>query len=520
MGTKVLAEEAICFTGGALTPEQMSGVSMPGYPFFGLSAGDNPWPAPYFTGLAYGQGGYDRVTQLKNTYIDVEQTVTRERLLAANQIRVLQECLARERASFMAFETKTKQEGSVTATKEAAAAALQKQLETKIQEQKDGLEKIHGEKMGVEDNLLRVQGLLDNEKKLHDTCKHDLDQERLNHAHNKKSLEGELAQEKAHLEEMRCDNDNLRKDKEVERAAGIERESQLKVGLGDVAEQARREADDALNKLKLLEIEKAEKERVMKKEIDDTTAARIESDAKACSARDLFEGEIEVLKFQVEGEQAKVKGLKAIAGESEAGHEKKCRMIEDALGAERNKSFEVKTKLDGEKSQFGRDLIRFQELLATERARTAELEDKIDHDRMKHGHELESSRQDLTLEKKKALNAENRDSKDLALAIKEQHNLNLLFEKEKNKKSDLERMMDIERKNFDKIKIELNERMESHRNRNTDVEDELRREIATLQRLIQTLKEQVQFEKTRREVHDVNFASKTSTVKLERQMGK
>jgi hypothetical protein len=27
-------------------------------------------------------------------------------------------------------------------------------------------------------------------------------------------------------------------------------------------------------------------------------------------------GEIEVLKFQVEGEQAKVKGLKAIAGES------------------------------------------------------------------------------------------------------------------------------------------------------------------------------------------------------------
>jgi hypothetical protein len=29
----------------------------------------------------------------------------------------------------------------------------------------------------------------------------------------------------------------------------------------------------------------------MKKEIDDTTAARIESDAKACSARDLFEGE-------------------------------------------------------------------------------------------------------------------------------------------------------------------------------------------------------------------------------------
>merc|ERR1719285_371784 len=48
-------------------------------------------------------------------------------------------------------------------------------------------------------------------------------------------------------------------------------------------------------------------------------------------------------------------------------------------------------------------------------------------------------------------------------------------------------------------------------NRNTDIEDELRREIAPLQKLIETLREQVTFERKRREVHDVNIASKTTT---------
>merc|ERR1711915_754108 len=68
-----------------------------------------------------------------------------------------------------------------------------------------------------------------------------------------------------------------------------------------------------------------------------------------------------------------------------------------------------------------------------------------------------------------------------------------------------------DRKNFDKLKLDFEARIDTFRNRNTDIEDELRREIATLQKLIETLREQVTFERKRREVHDVNIASKTTT---------
>merc|ERR1712033_142096 len=94
---------------------------------------------------------------------------------------------------------------------------------------------------------------------------------------------------------------------------------------------------------------------------------------------------------------------------------------------------------------------------------------------------------------------------------KEKHDLTLLLEKEKNKRLDGEKKLENDRKNFDKLKLDFEARIDSFRNRNTDIEDELRREIATLQKLIETLREQVTFERKRREVHDVNVASKTTT---------
>merc|ERR1712115_515450 len=118
---------------------------------------------------------------------------------------------------------------------------------------------------------------------------------------------------------------------------------------------------------------------------------------------------------------------------------------------------------------------------------------------------------DLDLEKKKLLNATNRDQKDLTLMAKEKHELTLALEKERNKRLDGEKKLENDRKNFDKLKLDFEARIDSFRNRNTDIEDELRREIATLQKLIETLREQVSFERKRREVHDINIASKTTT---------
>ena len=69
--------------------------------------------------------------------------------------------------------------------------------------------------------------------------------------------------------------------------------------------------------------------------------------------------------------------------------------------------------------------------------------------------------------------------------------LPLSREQEKNKRLESEKMLDVDRKNFDKLKLDFEARIDTFRNRNTDIEDELRREIATLQKLIETLREQV-----------------------------
>merc|ERR1712126_47482 len=113
------------------------------------------------------------------------------------------------------------------------------------------------------------------------------------------------------------------------------------------------------------------------------------------------------------------------------------------------------------------------------------------------------------LEKKKLLNATNRDQKDL-----------VAMAKERNKRLETEKQLDTDRKNFDKLKLDFEARIDTFRNRNTDIEDELRREIATLQKLIETLREQVTFERKRREVHDVNTASKATTALVSGQLAK
>merc|ERR1712193_391432 len=160
--------------------------------------------------------------------------------------------------------------------------------------------------------------------------------------------------------------------------------------------------------------------------------------------------------------------------------------------------------MGGEKSGFGRDILRLQDLLERERQRVAELEDRLEQERIRLNKEIAVGKEDLDLEKKKLLNATNRDQKDLALVVKEKHELTMALEKEKNKRLDVEKRLDTDRKNFDKLKFDFEERIDTFRNRNTDIEDELRREI-------ETLREQVQFERKRREVHDVNVASKTTT---------
>merc|ERR1719431_1495773 len=99
--------------------------------------------------------------------------------------------------------------------------------------------------------------------------------------------------------------------------------------------------------------------------------------------------------LQLSTEQGKLKGLQALQGADAASWEKKVRMVEDALGAERAKSFEVKTKLEGEKSTFGRDILRLQDLLERERQRVAELEDRMEMKRVRLNKEIAVGKEDL-----------------------------------------------------------------------------------------------------------------------------
>jgi hypothetical protein len=498
-------------TGTHLTGVAGNVMQIPGIegdlPYAGLPANMNPWPEVYFSGLTYGGEGMDRLTGVRKTMHDAELQVQRERLLAAQQIRTLQELLARERLNFQAVTTKNKAEKEELEGKIPPLQRIIEELNAKIKENQAEIKKWMDMVPPRDEEILKLKGLLENEQKLRDTAERTLDFERKGADEKIVNLERGLQLEKDALAELRH-----AKEKEREAAAAKE------IALADAIEVERRQIEaleaqakhaDGAQKLSAMEAD--EKIRLLKKKIDEDAAAVIEAQAKMQSARDLFEGEKEALELQLSTEKGKVKGLQALQGADAADMEKKCRMIEDALGAERAKTFETKTKLEGEKTAFGRDVLRLQDLLERERGRVSELEDRLELERIRLSKEIAVGKEDLDLEKKKLLNATNRDQKDLHLLAKEKHELTLLLEKEKNKRLDSEKRLEGDRANFDKLKLDFEARIDTFRNRNTDIEDELRREIATLQKLIETLREQVTFERKRREVHDVNVASKTTT---------
>jgi len=498
-------------------PEELSGVQnitatgmeLTGVPFAGLPQNMNPWPDVYFTGLTYGGEGMERLTGIRKTMADAELQVQRERLLAAQQIRTLQELLARERLNFQAVTVKNKAEKEELEAKIPPLQRIIEELNAKIKEHPIELKKWMDMIPPRDEEILKLKGLLENEQKLRDTAERTLDFERKGAQEKETNLERGLQLEKDALAELRH-----AKEKEREAAAAKE------IALADAIEVEKRQIEALEAQAKLAALEADEKVRLLKKKIDEDQARIIEAEAKQKSAQDLFEGEKDALALQLSTAEGKVKGLQALQGADAAGWEKKVRMVEDALGAERAKSFEVKSKLEGEKSGFGRDILRLQDLLERERQRVAELEDRLELERVRMNKEIAVGKEDLDLEKKKLLNATNRDQKDLVLMAKEKHELTLAMEKEKNKRLETEKQLDTDRKNFDKLKLDFEARIDTFRNRNTDIEDELRREIATLQKLIETLREQVTFERKRREVHDVNTASKTTTALVSGQLAK
>jgi len=500
-----MAEEKVTVK---VLPEELSGVQnihatgmeLTGVPFAGLPQNMNPWPDVYFTGLTYGGEGMERLTGIRKTMADAELQVQRERLLAAQQIRTLQELLARERLNFQAVSVKAKAEKEEVDAKAVALQRIIDELNAKIKEYPPIIKALEDKIPPKDEEILKLKGLLENEQKLRDTAERTLDFERKGAEEKIVNLERGCQLEKDALAELRH-----AKEKEREAAAAKE------IALADAIEVEKRQIEALEAQAKLASADAEDQIRLLKKRIDEDQAKIIEAEAKQKSAKDLFEGEKEAMALQLSTVEGKLKGLKALEGADAAAWEKKVRMVEDALGAERAKSFEVKTKLEGEKSTFGRDILRLQDLLERERQRVAELEDRLEMERVRLNKEIAVGKEDLDLEKKKLLNATNRDQKDLAIISKEKHELTLVMEKEKNKRLEAEKRLETDRKNFDKLKLDFEARIDTFRNRNTDIEDELRREIATLQKLIETLREQVTFERKRREVHDVNIASKTTT---------
>jgi len=504
-----MADQAL--TSVKLLPEEMSGIQgmhmtphgsmdLSTAPFAGLPSNLNPWPDVYFTGLTYGGEGMNQLGGIRSTIADAELQVQRERLLAAQQIRTLQELLTRERLNFQAVCAKNKSEKEEVEAKIPPLQRIIEELNAKIKEQGVKIENLAAMIPPRDEEILKLKGLLENEQKLRDTAERTLDFERKGAEEKVTNLERGLTLEKDALQELRH-----AKEKEREAAAAKE------IALQDAIEAEKRNIEALENQSKLGLMEAGEKARLLKKKIDEDAAVLIEATAKQQSAKDLFEGEKEAMSLQLSNEQGKVKALQALSGTDAAGWEKRVRMVEDALGAERTKAFETKNKLEGEKTTFGRDILRLQDLLERERTRVSDLEDKLEGDRIRLSKEITVGKEDLDLEKKKLLNATNRDQKDLALIVKEKHELTMCYEKEKAKRLDSDKKLEVDRKNFDKLKTEFESRIDTFRNRNTDIEDELRREIATLQKLIETLREQVTFERKRREVHDVNVASKANT---------
>merc|ERR1711951_274487 len=96
----------------------------------------------------------------------------------------------------------------------------------------------------------------------------------------------------------------LRHAKEKEREAAAAKE----IALADAIEVEKRQIEALEAQGKLASMEAEEAARLLKKKIDEDQARIIEAEAKAKSARDLFEGEKEALALQLSTEQGKLKG--------------------------------------------------------------------------------------------------------------------------------------------------------------------------------------------------------------------
>merc|ERR1712142_171869 len=174
-----------------------------GVPFAGLPQNLNPWPDVYFTGLTYGGEGLERFTGIRKTMADAELQVQRERLLAAQQIRTLQELLARERLNFQAVVVKNKAEKEEVDAKIPPLQRIIEELNAKIKENQAEIKKYSDMVPPRDEEILKLKGLLENEQKLRDTAERALDFERKGAEEKIVNLERGLQVEKDALAELR-----------------------------------------------------------------------------------------------------------------------------------------------------------------------------------------------------------------------------------------------------------------------------------------------------------------------------
>merc|ERR1711942_599764 len=191
-------------------PEEMSGVQnitstgmeLTGIPFAGLPQNMNPWPDVYFTGLTYGGEGMERLTGIRKTMADAELQVQRERLLAAQQIRTLQELLARERLNFQAVTVKSKAEMEEVQAKIPPLQRIIEELNAKLALHPPEIKKLQDMIPPKDEEILKLRGLLENEQKLRDTAERTLDFERKGAEEKIVNLERGLQLEKDALQEV------------------------------------------------------------------------------------------------------------------------------------------------------------------------------------------------------------------------------------------------------------------------------------------------------------------------------
>merc|ERR1712135_238335 len=158
--------------------------------------------------------------------------VQRERLLAAQQIRTLQELLARERLNFQAVVVKNKSEKEEVEAKIPPLQRIIEELNAKIKEQQAKIGDLSDMIPPRDEEILKLKGLLENERTLSDTAERTLDFERKGAEEKIVNLERGLQVEKDALAELRH-----AKEKEREAAAAKE------IALADAIEVEKRQIE-------------------------------------------------------------------------------------------------------------------------------------------------------------------------------------------------------------------------------------------------------------------------------------